>query len=44
MTVGLVCAAWFAARPSPRLAYVLTLVFMMGTGTLICLAMVLGSR
>jgi len=44
VAVGLLCAAWFAARPRPRLAYVLTLVFMMGTGSLICLAMVLGSR
>ncbi len=38
-----VCAWLFATRPSPKLAYVLTLVFMMGTGSLICLAMVLGS-
>ena len=44
VAVGLACAGWFAARPSPRLAYVLTLVFMMGAGSLICLAMVLGSR
>ena len=41
--VGLVCAWLFATRPSPRLAYALTLVFMMGTGMVICLAMVLGS-
>ena len=41
--VGLVCAWLFATRPSPRLAYALTLVFMMGTGLVICLAMVLGS-
>lgn len=41
--VGLVCAWLFATRPSPKLAYVLTLVFMMGAGLLICLAMVLGS-
>ena len=41
--VGTVCAWLFALRPSPRLAYVLTLVFMMGMGFLITLAMVLGS-
>jgi 4-hydroxybenzoate polyprenyltransferase len=44
VAVGLVCAWLFATRPSPRLAYALTLVFMMGTGLVICLAMVLGSR
>jgi 4-hydroxybenzoate polyprenyltransferase len=44
VAVGLVCAWLFATRPSPKLAYALTLVFMMGTGLLICLAMVLGSR
>jgi 4-hydroxybenzoate polyprenyltransferase len=43
VAVGLVCAWLFATRPSPRLAYALTLVFMMGTGLVICLAMVLGS-
>ena len=43
IAVGLVCAWLFATRPSPRLAYTLTLVFMMGMGSLICLAMVLGS-
>ncbi len=43
VVVGLVCAWLFATRPSPRLAYTLTLVFMMGTGMVICLAMVLGS-
>ena len=43
IAVGLVCAWLFATRPSPKLAYVLTLVFMMGMGLLICLAMVLGS-
>jgi len=41
--VGLVCAWLFATCPTPRLAYVLTLVFMMGMGSLICLAMILGS-
>jgi len=44
IAIGLVSAWLFATRPSPRLAYRLTLVFMMGTGTLICLAMILGSR
>jgi len=34
---------FFAIRPSPRLAHVLTFVFMMGAGTLICLAMILES-
>lgn len=43
VTVGLVCAWLFATRPSPRLAYILTFVFMMGAGSVICLAMVLGS-
>ena len=41
--VGLVCAWLFATRPSPKLAYTLTLVFMMGMGSIICLAMILGS-
>jgi len=41
--VGLVCAWLFVTRPDPKLAYVLTLVFMMGMGSLITLAMVLGS-
>jgi 4-hydroxybenzoate polyprenyltransferase len=41
--VGLVCAGLFVMRPSPRLAYILTLVFMMGMGFIITLAMVLGS-
>ena len=41
--IGLVCAWLFATRPSPKLAYSLTLVFMMGMGLVICLAMVLGS-
>ena len=43
VAVGLVCAWLFATRPSPRLAYNLTLVFMMGMGSIICLAMILGS-
>jgi 4-hydroxybenzoate polyprenyltransferase len=41
--VGLACAGLFVARPTPRLAHVLTLVFMMGMGSLICLATILGS-
>ena len=41
--VGLVCAWLFVTRPSPKLAYTLTLVFMMGMGSVICLAMILGS-
>jgi len=43
IAIGLVCAWLFATRPSPKLAYVLTMVFMMGEGFLICLAMILGS-
>jgi len=43
IAVGLVCAWLFATRPSPRLAYALTIVFMMGLGSLICLAMIVGS-
>jgi 4-hydroxybenzoate polyprenyltransferase len=43
VAVGLICAWLFATRPSPKLAYTLTLVFMMGMGFLITLAMVLGS-
>ena len=43
VTVGLICAGLFVLRPTPRLAHVLTLVFMMGMGSLICLAMILGS-
>jgi 4-hydroxybenzoate polyprenyltransferase len=43
VAVGLVCAWLFVTRPSPSLAYVLTLVCMMGMGSLICLAMILGS-
>lgn len=41
--VGLICVGFFVTRPSPKLAYTLTLVFMMGMGSLICLAMTLGS-
>jgi 4-hydroxybenzoate polyprenyltransferase len=43
VAVGLVCAWLFVTRPSPSLAYVMTLVCMMGMGSLICLAMILGS-
>jgi 4-hydroxybenzoate polyprenyltransferase len=43
IAVGLVCAWLFVRRPSPELAYTLTLIFMMGTGFVITLAMVLGS-
>ena len=43
IATGSVCAWLFVTRASPRLAYILTLVFMMGTGFLITLAMVLGS-
>jgi 4-hydroxybenzoate polyprenyltransferase len=43
IAVGLVCAWLFATRPSPRLAYRLTLVFMMGMGTILCLAIIVGS-
>jgi 4-hydroxybenzoate polyprenyltransferase len=43
ITVGLICAWLFVRRPEPRLAYTLTLAFMMGMGFLITLAMVLGS-
>jgi 4-hydroxybenzoate polyprenyltransferase len=43
IAVGLVCAWWFALRPSPELGRVLTMVFMMGEGTLVCLAVILGS-
>jgi len=43
IAVGVVCAWLFATRPSPRLAYILTLVCMMGMGSIICLAMILGS-
>lgn len=43
IVTGIICAYLFMTRPSPKLAYKLTLVFMMGMGTLICLAMILGS-
>ncbi len=40
--VGIVGACWFVARPTPRLAHVLTLVFMVGAGFIMCLAMIVG--
>jgi len=40
---GTVSAILFMVKPSPELAFRLTLVFMMGMGTVICLAMILGS-
>ena len=43
IAIGLVCVWLLVTRPSPRLAYVLTMVFMMGEGFLICAAMILGS-
>jgi len=43
IAAGLICAFLFVRRPSPELAYKLTLIFMMGMGFLITLAMVLGS-
>ncbi len=43
IAAGLICAFLFVRRPGPELAYKLTLIFMMGMGFLITLAMVLGS-
>jgi 4-hydroxybenzoate polyprenyltransferase len=43
ITVGIVCAILFMTHPSPKLALRLTIIFMMGMGTVICLAMILGS-
>jgi hypothetical protein len=43
VAMGAVCAWLFATRPNSRLAYVLTLVCVMGMGSLICLAVILGS-
>jgi len=40
---GTISAILFMVKPSPELAFRLTLVFMMGMGTVICLAMILGS-
>ena len=33
----------FVINPTPRLAYILTMVYMMGAGIIICLAIILGS-
>ena len=41
---GIVSAILFIIRPSPKLAFRLTLVFMMGMGTVICLAMYIGEH
>ena len=43
ISIVLTCAILFAIKPSPRLAYIFALVFMMGTGSIICLAIILGS-
>ncbi len=43
ISLGLVGAIIFAARPTPRSAFIFTMIFMMGLGTLICLALILGS-
>jgi len=43
IAVGMVGGGLFVTRPSPKLAYALTFIFMMGAGFLICLAMILGS-
>ncbi|MEW5816368.1 MAG: UbiA family prenyltransferase [Spirochaetota bacterium] len=42
IAVGVICTVLFAVKPSPSLARSLTLVFMMGLGTLICLALISG--
>ena len=43
IVIGTACAMYFTLKPGPELAAALTPVFMMGEGTLICLAMILGS-
>ncbi len=43
VVTGLACAVLFVSRPTPHLAHILTIVFMVGEGTLISLAMILGS-
>ncbi len=43
VVTGLACAGLFVSRPTPHLAHILTIVFMVGEGTLISLAMILGS-
>lgn len=41
--LGLTCAGLFLTRPTPRMAHILTLVCVMGMGSMIRLAMILGS-
>jgi 4-hydroxybenzoate polyprenyltransferase len=43
IVTGLACTWFFAAHPTPRVAYVLTMVFMMGQGFVFCLAIILAS-
>ena len=43
IVIGVVCALLFVFHANPRMAYTLTLVCMMGMGSIICLAMILGS-
>jgi len=43
IVIGVFCAISFTVHPTPKLAFRLTLVCMMGMGTVICLAMILGS-
>ena len=43
IVIGLICAILFMVKPTPRLARILTPVFMMGEGVIICLALILGS-
>jgi len=43
IVMTLVGAGLFVMRPTPRLAYILTIVYMMGAGIIICLAIILGS-
>ena len=42
IVTGLVAILIFIKYPTPQLAYVYTFIFMMGMGTLICLAIILG--
>ena len=43
IVVTLAGAGLFVRYPTPRLAYILTIVYMMGAGIVICLAIILGS-
>jgi len=43
IAVGPACAGLFVARPTPRMAHILTNICMVGEGLLICLAVILGS-